>query len=235
MATKNSEIEHEEMIEMNTFKSNINTKRTRSNEPEVAIDNSCDGKAIFKILCVGDYSGRWSKGVYIQDYNSSDETIRENPSNGSVIGVDFTLKILYDKSGKRIRLQIWNIGEQERFGNMTRLYYRNAHGVIVFWGAMSQSMDSALKWKHNVSQALEPDVPFVLVVDNVFRTPKKWIGQDLVMNSLEEMDSFCLEHGFFAWFEMLERAAGGKSVFAQAMSTLVNKIISKNKTLTSYI
>ena len=213
----------EEMIEMITFRSNIKTER----ESEVIIDNSYDRKTtLIKILCVGDYSGGWSKGVYIQDYiKSSKETISENPHNKPVIGVDFALKIFYDKSGKEIRIQIWNIAEQERYSNMTRLYCKNSHGVIVFWGAKSKSMDSALKWKHNISQGLEGDAPFVLVIDNVFRTPAMWIGKDLVMNSTEEMDSFCVQHGFLAWFEMQERAGGEKSVFGQAMSTLINEII----------
>jgi hypothetical protein len=52
------------------------------------------------------------------------------------------------------------------------------------------------------------------------------------MKSQEETDSFCLEHGFIAWFEIQERAAGEKSVFGQAMRSLINEIISRrNKTL----
>ena len=212
-----------EMIEMSTFKSNIKTKR----EPEELLDNVCNGTGIIKIVCVGDYSGGWGKSVYIEDYISSEETIRENPSNKPTIGVDFALKILRDKSGKKIQIQIWNVAEQERF-NMLRVYCKNACGVIVFWGARSSSMDNLLKWKHHISQYVEQDVPFVLVVDNVFKTPAKWIGEGLVMNSQKEINNFCQEHGFFAWFEMMERAGGEKSVFGQAMRSLINEIISKN-------
>ena len=109
---------------------------------------------------------------------------------------------------------------------MVRVYCKNTHGVIVFWGTRSSSTDNALKWKHHISPFVGQDVPFVLVVDNVLQTPAKWIGEGLVMNSLEEMNSFCLEHGFFAWFEMMERAGGEKSVFGQAMRSLINEIIS---------
>ena len=44
------------------------------------------------------------------------------------------------------------------------------------------------------------------------------------MNSAEEMDNFCSEHGFVTWFEMLERGAGEKSVFGQVVAILVNEI-----------
>jgi hypothetical protein len=217
---KNTKIQgkSEELIEMDTFKSNIKAECGKSNK-----------KTMFKIVCVSDYYGCWSKRVYIQDY--IDGTIRKNPNNDLIIGADIALKSLYDKSGEQIRIQVWNINEiATSYPDMFDIYYRHSDGVIVFCAATSESMDSALKWKHHISQALGQDIPpFVLIVDNVCRTTA-WMGQGLVMNSSEEMDSFCREHGFFAWFEMLQRVGGEKSVFGQAVSTLINKIISRNNT-----
>ena len=214
----------EDMIEMTTFKSNrITELSTRSKKPENGIGSPGKGNIeILKIVCVGDLSGGWSKGVYINDYIAA--TISENPDNNPVIGVDFFLKVFHDNSNGEVRLQIWNIPEQERFWNMTKIYYKNSKGGIVLWGAGSRSMESAIRWKEDISRT-EPDIPIVLLVDNVFKTPKKWIGEGLVMNSADEMDNFCSEHGFVAWFVMLERAAGENSVFGQAMATLVNEIV----------
>jgi hypothetical protein len=218
----------EDIIEMNTCTSYFKAERSRSIDPELAIDNTYAGKKFLKILCVGDYSGGWSKGVYIEDYRSSDGTISENPNNFPVIGGSFSTKCLYDKSGKEIRLKMWNVPENERFFPTNRVLYRNSDAGIVFWGAKSDTMECALKFKREITQ-IEPDIPFVFVVDNVFQTPARWMGEGMVMNSPEEMDSFCLEHGFFAWYELLERAGGEKSVFGQAMRTLINEIIFRNK------
>ena len=219
----------EEMIEMNTFTLNINEERARSNEAEVVINNSCDGKTVFTISCVGPYCGSWSKGVFIEDYLSSDETIRENPFNGAVIGASYSNKCLYDREGKEIEIEIWNVAEQERYFPLYGIYGRISEGAILFWGPKTDTMECALKYKNEITQ-IKPNIPVVLVVDNVFQKPSEWIGQGLMMNSREEMDNFCLEHGFFAWFEMLERAGGEKSVFGQAMATLINEIISRNNT-----
>ena len=46
----------------------------------------------------------------------------------------------------------------------------------------------------------------------------------------EEMGTFCSEHEFVAWFDMLERGAGEMCVFGQAVATLVNKINCGNTT-----
>ena len=67
---------------MDTFKSNIKAECGKSNKPEVVIDNSHDEKTMFKIVCVSDYYGSWSKRVYIQDY--IDGTIRKNPNNDPI-------------------------------------------------------------------------------------------------------------------------------------------------------
>ena len=227
----------EETIEMTSYETNIKAENTGAEVPEIVIDNSYDGKTTFKILCVGDSAG-WSKEVYIQDYNSSDETVNENPPDplkkellGKFIGVQLSDIILYSKSGKAVHLQVWNIPESEIFcpnTNMAIVYNRHSDGVIVFWDARSNSIESALMWKHYISEGLEQDIPFVLVVDNVFGTPARWMGEGREINSPKEMDSFCVEHGFLAWFEMLKRVAGTRSVFGQAISTLLNEIISKN-------
>ena len=95
------------------------------------------------------------------------------------------------------------------------------------FGVQRQTRSNVLKYKNKVTEG-KPDLPVVLLVDNVSRRPTEWMGRGLAVNSQHEMDNFCLEHGFFAWFEMRERAGGENSVFGQAMSTLINEIISRN-------
>ena len=234
MGTKgeNSEVQEKpeeknnRMVEMRT--SNVEAESNRSSERRILIDNSCDGKTRLKILCAGPYSGAWSKGVYIADYISSNGTINGDSNNGTVIGASYSEKQLYDKLGKRILIQIWNLAEQERSFLVYTIVSRSADGGIVLWGPAMDTIECVLDYKKQITQK-KPDLPVILIVDNVFETPKVWMGHGLPINSPKEMDNFCLANGFFAWFEMQKRACGENSVFGCAMATLINEIISRNK------
>nr|XP_053633154.1 uncharacterized protein LOC128689093 [Cherax quadricarinatus] len=66
----------------------------------------------------------------------------------ATIGVDFALKVLNWDSNTVIRLQLWDIAGQERFGNMTRVYYKEAVGAfVVFDVTRAQTFDAVTKWK----------------------------------------------------------------------------------------
>ena len=168
----------------------MNSESVRPYRSEVG-DSSWDKTMNFKILCLGDSSVGYRKSVCIHDYNSPDETLSKIRGYKPIFGVDFSMKTLYDESGKEIRMQIWNT--QGISDSELRVYGKNSQGVIVFWSADNHSMDKALKWRHDTSRAVGGNTPFVLIVHNTIRV--KWIGHGLVMNSRQEMDSFSRKHG----------------------------------------
>lgn len=50
-----------------------------------------------------------------------------------------------------IRLQLWDIAGQERFGNMTRVYYKEAVGAFLVFDVNKMStFNAVLKWKHDL-------------------------------------------------------------------------------------
>merc|ERR1711892_1621569 len=52
---------------------------------------------------------------------------------------------------KVVRLQLWDIAGQERFGNMTRVYYRDAAAAfVVFDLSRIATFEAAAKWKEDL-------------------------------------------------------------------------------------
>ncbi|MFH4984118.1 hypothetical protein AB6A40_010827 [Gnathostoma spinigerum] len=72
---------------------------------------------LFKIVLIGDMGV--GKTCVVQRFKHCTFIARQ----GTTIGVDFTMKTLI-LEGKRIKLQIWDTGGQERFRTITQSYYR---------------------------------------------------------------------------------------------------------------
>ena len=69
----------------------------------------------------------------------------------STIGVDFALKVINWDPSTVVRLQLWDIAGQERFGNMTRVYYREAVGAfVVFDVTRVATFEAVQKWKNDI-------------------------------------------------------------------------------------
>ncbi len=109
----------------------------------------------------------------------------------ATIGVDFALKVLPWDENTTIRLQarfftcaqqvhnltvvssrrsqLWDIAGQERYSNMTRVYYREAVGAfVVFDCTRPRTFEQVVKWKQDIDQkvldASDNAVPVVLLM-----------------------------------------------------------------------
>lgn len=90
----------------------------------------------------------------------------------ATIGVDFALKVLNWDNSTIIRLQLWDIAGQERFGNMTRVYFKEAVGAfIVFDVTRTATFDAVSKWKQDLDSKVQlPDgnpIPCILLANKV--------------------------------------------------------------------
>jgi Ras-related protein Rab-32 len=108
---------------------------------------------LFKVLVVGDIGT--GKTSIIKRYVHS---IFSNHYKAT-IGVDFALKMINLDNETVVRLQLWDIAGQERFGNMTRVYYKEALGaLIVFDVTRVSTFEAVQKWKNDIdSKVLGPD------------------------------------------------------------------------------
>lgn len=89
---------------------------------------------------------------------------------------------------------------QERFGNMTRVYYREAMGAfIVFDVTRPASFEAVTKWKEDLDSKLTlangKHVATVLLANKCDQ------GRDVLTNNGIKMEQFCQENGFVGWYE----------------------------------
>lgn len=149
---------------------------------------------LYKVLVIGDLGAgktsiikRYVHQFFSQHYRAT-------------IGVDFALKVLNWDANTTIRLQLWDIAGQERYGNMTRVYYKEAVGAfIVFDVTRLNTFESVVNWKSDLDSKVQlPDgsqIPCVLLA-NKCDQPKEGI-----VSNPSKMEEYCKEKGFVGWFE----------------------------------
>ncbi|MGH0146191.1 UNVERIFIED_CONTAM: hypothetical protein FKN15_007929 [Acipenser sinensis] len=116
---------------------------------------------------------------------------------------------------------------QERFGNMTRVYYKEAVGAfVVFDVTRGSTFEAVSKWKHDLDSKVKlPNggpIPVVLLAN---KCDKKKDGNG---DNSSNMDQFCKESGFLGWFET---SAKDNINVEEAARFLVESILIKVKGL----
>eukprot|EP00128_Syssomonas_multiformis_P012651 Colp12_sorted_trinity150504_noHs@10134 len=149
---------------------------------------------LFKVLVVGDIGS--GKSSIIKRFVHNVFSIHYK----ATIGVDFASKVINWDSESVVRLQLWDIAGQERFGNMTRVYYKEAVGAfIVYDVTRNNTFEAVQKWKADIDAKVTlPDgspVP-VILLGNKSDLMKDGSG----LRSNQQMERFCEEHGFQGWF-----------------------------------
>jgi len=174
---------------------------------------------LYKILVIGElgtgktsFIKRYVHQFFSQNYRAT-------------IGVDFALKVLNWDQSTIIRLQLWDIAGQERFGNMTRVYYKEAVGAfIVFDVTRSATFDAVLKWKHDLDSKVSlPDgsqIPCVLLANKCDQQKQGLVTMPV------KMDEFCQKNGFAGWFET---SAKDNVNIEESAKALVSKILINDK------
>ncbi|XP_022173772.1 ras-related protein Rab-38-like isoform X1 [Myzus persicae] len=170
---------------------------------------------LFKILVIGELGTgktsiikRYVHKFFSQHYRAT-------------IGVDFALKSLEWDSNTVIRLQLWDIAGQERFGNMTRVYYKDALGAfVVFDVTRPATFEAVAKWKQDLDAKVSLEdgspIPCVLLANKCDET------KEGMVNSIAKMDEFCKENMFTAWYET---SAKENVHIDDAAKTLVTQIL----------
>eukprot|EP01118_Nematostelium_gracile_P019145 TRINITY_DN875_c0_g1_i1.p1 TRINITY_DN875_c0_g1~~TRINITY_DN875_c0_g1_i1.p1 ORF type:complete len:216 (+),score=57.43 TRINITY_DN875_c0_g1_i1:124-771(+) len=176
---------------------------------------------LFKILVVGDIGTgktsiikRYVHNIFSMHYKST-------------IGVEFALKVINWDPKTEIRLQLWDIAGQERFGNMTRVYYKEAVGaIVVFDVTRVATFEAAAKWKSDIDSKVtvgveEKPIPVILLANKI-----DMAKEGFVKNS-SQMDQYCKENSFVGWFETSAKENLG---IDKAAKFLISKILENKVT-----
>ena len=181
---------------------------------------------LYKILVVGDIGT--GKTSIIKRYVHNMFSIHYK----STIGVDFALKVIKWNNDTTVRLQLWDIAGQERFNNMTRVYYKEAiGGVVVFDVTRNTTYEDVVKWKRDIDTKLvfpgtNNPIPVVLIANKIDLVSE----EDNSNMSSEKMDNFCKEHGFVTWFNT---SAKDNIHIEDAFNALIGAIIEMQKMSTN--
>uniref|UniRef100_A0A1B6LE46 Ras-related protein Rab n=1 Tax=Graphocephala atropunctata TaxID=36148 RepID=A0A1B6LE46_9HEMI len=145
----------------------------------------------FKFLIIGDFGV--GKTAIVRRYVDG----RFSSKYKITIGADFALKHISWDEDTRINLQLWDIAGNERFGYMTRVYYKYAvAAVVVFDITRSTTMQSVSKWLHDLREKVTLSdgtaVPVVLLA-NKCDVPDCSVPTDYI-------NKLCKEYRIDAWF-----------------------------------
>jgi len=85
-----------------------------------------------------------------------------------------------EADGKRVRLQIWDTAGQERFRNITRSYYRGAHGIILVFDVTDPSTFQKVKdWIFNIKKYSDEHIPVLLVGNKCDLVDSRIVDQEV--------------------------------------------------------
>lgn len=191
-----------------------------SSTPTVATEDNAltNGSAfsrelLFKFLVIGDYGvgktaivRRYTEGKFSSNYKIT-------------IGADFSIKSLQWDQQTKINLQLWDIAGHERFGYMTRVYYKYAvAAAVVFDVSRTQTFHSVSKWLSDLREKVTlhdgTPVPVVLLANKC-----DIHGIDIAS---ETVTKFCNDNRIAAWFAT---SAKENINIEEAMTFLVDKVI----------
>jgi len=112
------------------------------------------------------------------------------PNYKATIGVDFALKVVNFDPKTRVFLQLWDVAGQERFGSMTKIYYKKAKGaMVVFDVADPKTFLTVENWVQDIRDKLRPreDIPIMLLANKYDRIKEKGPGPFVAAEKIEEI------------------------------------------------
>ncbi|CAL4062754.1 unnamed protein product, partial [Meganyctiphanes norvegica] len=154
-------------------------------------DKKCGTCLLFGGLVLEDHYLR--KTAVIRRYTEG----HFSPYYKLTIGVDFAVKTIHWDSKTKVNIQLWDIAGHERFGHMTRVYYKYATAaIVVFDLSRTSTFEAILKWvldiREKVTMSDGRPIPVLLMAN-------KCDVETLAVQPAV-ISSFCKQYNIDAYF-----------------------------------
>ena len=153
---------------------------------------------------------RWAKGFFSHDYKAT-------------IISDFGFKI-YNYKDILYRIQLWDIGGQDKSASMAKIFARDSHGCIVVTDLkINETPEAIFNWKETIRGETtlvgDEKIPFILIGNKV-----DLIEDEERINIDKRTKEICENYGFLNYF--LTSAKEDINV-DESMNFLIEYIIEK--------
>ena len=117
---------------------------------------------VYKVLLLGDSTV--GKTCFLLRY--CDKTFQD--THLSTMGLDYRLKSMTLKSGKHVKLQIWDTAGQDRFRAITKNYYKGANGIILIYDITNlQTYENVKNWIAQIKEEANPNAIIYLAGNKI--------------------------------------------------------------------
>jgi Ras-related protein Rab-32 len=169
---------------------------------------------LLKFLIVGDYGV--GKTAIVRRYMEG----KFSPGYRMTLGADFAIKSMQWDEQTKIHLQLWDVPGRERFGYLTKAYYKYAvAAVVVFDLSRMQTFYSVLKWLRDLRQKVTlsdgTHIPVILLAN-------KCDINETVLEDTAIMAKFCNDNHIETWFAT---SAKENINIDDAMLVLIDKVM----------
>ena len=139
---------------------------------------------VYKVLLLGDTTV--GKTCFLMKY--TDKTFQD--IHMATIGLDYRLKSMKLKSGKNIKLQIWDTAGQDRFRAITKNYYKGSHGIILIYDVTNlQTFENVKNWVSQIREEAANNVVIYIAANKIDMEAERKVSQ-------KEGESLAQELGF---------------------------------------
>jgi small GTP-binding protein len=167
----------------------------------MVIGPPCTGKTSFVNM--------WTKNIFSEAYKAT-------------IVSEFGYR-MYDFKGRKFRIQLWDIGGQDKTCAVAKIFAKDSHGCLVVSDVNDvNTIQKTLQWKNTVNEVAKfldgQDLPCVLVENKID------LYNDNIMDVERTAKRFAQENGFV---DVFLTSVKNKQNVDESMECLVNNIIER--------
>ena len=141
-------------------------------------------ETVYKVLLLGDTTV--GKTCFLMKY--TDKTFQD--IHMATIGLDYRLKTMKLKSGKDIKLQIWDTAGQDRFRAITKNYYKGPYGIILIYDVTNlQTFENVKNWVSQIREEAANNVVIYIAANKIDMEAERKVSR-------QEGESLAQELGF---------------------------------------